>query len=778
MSTTKLRDESVRVDAPAAAKENRDDELTYLGKPRKLLEGLGKISGRTQYTGDLTLPGLLHLRPVLSPHAHARIISIDTSEAEKVPGVVAVLRAEDLVTSDTQATSRSTAILAKERVLFVGQPVVAVVAETEAAAEDAVDRVRVEYETLPAVASIAAATAEDAPVIWEDGLPKGAGAEVTHAAVEEQTDEVSGAPSNTYKTSTYERGDVAAGFAEADAVVEQTFEFAGVYQGYLEPHSTVVDPDPLGGGLTIYTSTQGQFGVRNAVADLLGLKRGRVRVVPMAVGGGFGSKYGVIEPLAAAVAYTLRQPVRLVLTRSEDMLTTTPAPASSFTLKLGATQGGTLCAVQATITVDAGAFGFEFGGLYPLLLGSNYRTPNLHITSKEVVTNKTEMGAYRAPGAPHTTFAMESCIDELVRTLELDPVAFRLNNVSRTGDLMTGGEPWPSLGLEACLKQLQEHSAWQKRTTAEDEGIGIAVSGWPCAFSPSASVCRLDSDGTVRVQVGSVDISGVNSSLVLVAAEVLGVSPDDVQLVQGDTDTGPFAPGSGGSQVTYSVAGSVAEAAEDVRAKVLELAAEQLEARLEDLELKEGSVQVKGVPTSAVKLAKLATLAERKAGGPGPIVGEGRAAVQTNAPGTVAHLAKVAVDRETGQVTVKQFVAIQDVGFALNPMMVEGQIHGGVVQGLGIGLFEGLSYSEGGQLTNGAFTDYALPKAKDVPEVETVLVHNPSPYGPFGARGVGEPPITAPAAAVANAIRDAVGVRMTELPITPQALWEALQKGE
>ena len=401
--------------------EDHAEEHTYLGKPRKLLEGLGKVSGRAHYTGDLVVPGMLHLRPVLSTEAHAKIVSVDKSEAEAVKGVVAVLTAADLVTGKRTITSRSNAILAKERVLFVGQPVVAVVAETEAAAEDGAARVRISYESLPAVSDLSAAAAPDAPVIWPDGLPEAEEAGVTHAAVEEQENETQGKPSNVYKTSTYERGDVDAALAEADAVVEHTFRLASAYQGYLEPQSVMVDPDRVQESLTIYTSTQGQFGVRNSVAGILGLKRGKVRVVPMTVGGGFGAKYGTTEPLAAAVAYTLNKPVRLVLGRSEDMQSTTPAPASHITLKLGAKKDGTLTALKAQTVLDAGAFAFGFGGIWPLLLGSNYKVENLRIDSTEVITNKTEMGAYRAPGAPHTVFAMESCIDELARALEPRP---------------------------------------------------------------------------------------------------------------------------------------------------------------------------------------------------------------------------------------------------------------------------------------------------------------------------------------------------------------------
>lgn len=751
-------------------------ERKYLGKPRKIIDGLEKIVGKARYAGDVVVPGLLHLRPILSTSAHAKIISIDKTEAEKVKGVVAILTAEDLVTRDRTITSRSDAILAKAKVLFVGQPVVAVVAESEAAAEDAAALVVIDYEELPSHSSTSSALESNAEVIWPEGLPKGDLEVISHAEVEEQEEDEATDITNAYRTSNFTRGDIEAGFADADAVVEHSFSVASQYQGYLETHGCVVEPDLVKGGLTIYTTTQGQFGVRNKVADILKLKRSKVRVVTMTVGGGFGSKYGTIEPLAAAVAYTLNRPIRLVLQRGEDLLTTTPAPPTQIDLKLGAKKDGSVTALQAHITLDAGAFAFEFGGLWGLLLGSNYKFPNLKIDTTEVITNKTEMGAYRAPGAYQTTFAMEACIDELARKLELDPVAFRLQNLSGTDDPMTNESPWPSLNIKDCLTHLSEQPAWQQQSKGEDEGIGLAVSAWPCALSPSASTCTIDSDGTVKVIVGSVDISGVHSSLVLVAAEILGVSPDDVELIQGDTMIGPHAPGSGGSQVTYSVSGAVEDAAQNVKTKLMELAAAHLEARLEDIEVSEGKAQVKGVPSSAVSFAKLAQISQSQKGGPGPIVGEGRSAIKQNAPGSVAHMVKVKVDRDTGHIKVLDYLAVQDVGYALNPMLVEGQIQGGVVQALGMGLFEDHSYDEYGQLQSASFMDYAMPRSVDVPNIKSIQRNNPSPDGPFGARGVGEPPITAGAAALANAVRDAVGVRMTTMPIKPQALWKAIDE--
>jgi CO/xanthine dehydrogenase Mo-binding subunit len=340
---------------------------------------------------------------------------------------------------------------------------------------------------------------------------------------------------------------------------------------------------------------------------------------------------------------------------------------------------------------------------------------------------------------------------------------------------MGTGQPWPNIGMEQVLEAARAHPLWQGRRDEPGLGVGLAVGGWPCGNATAAAVCRVDTDGTVRVHVGSVDISGVNSTFVLVAAEILGVSPDQVEIVAGDTRSGPFAGPSGGSQITYSVSGAVAEAARAARRQLLELAADHFEARVEDLDIVAGQVGVKGVPGKTIGLGALASQAEGKAGGPGPVVGEGRSAPEENAPGFVAHLAEVRVDAETGRVTPLRYVAIQDVGFAMNPTLVEGQIHGGSAQGIGWGLYEALRYDEHGELLTASFMDYTLPRFDNLPEIEAVLVQNPSPHGPFGARGVGEPPITAGAAALANAVRAAVGVRVTELPINDEKVWKAMQ---
>jgi CO/xanthine dehydrogenase Mo-binding subunit len=751
-------------------------DFQYLGKPRKIIDGLEKITGRARYTGDLSLPGMLHARPVLSPYAHARILSIDVEAARDIPGVVAVFTAQDLPTKGRVANSRHSTILATDTVLFRGHPVVVVLGETESAARDGADAVVIEYEPLPAVVDMVQAASPDAPVIWPNGLPKdGMDLTAAHAAVDKASDEGERKPSNIHDETHFSRGDVDRALAEADLVVERIYRTPLVHQAYLEPHAVVADPDLARGGVTVYTSTQGQFGVRDEVARLLSIPKSKVTVVPMVVGGGFGAKYGILDPLVAALAIAAQAPVKMVLSRSEDFLTTTPSPAAIVELATGARKDGTITAIKARILLDNGVYPFTLGGIVGILIGGYYKCEHVQIDVFEVLTNKPQGGAYRAPGAPTATFAIESNVDEMARALGLDPLEMRLKNAVEGGDAMGNGRPWPgTLGVKQCLERLQEHPAWAQRSLGPNEGIGIAIGGWPCGMSPAASVCRIDNDGTIRVHVGSVDISGVNSSLTLVAAEILGVLPDQIEIVQGDTRNGPFAGPSGGSQTTYSVSGAVANAALAVREKLLNLAADHFEAAPADLEIREGNVSVKGVPDRNVSIARLAQIAENKRGGGGPLVGEGTAAVSENAPGFVAHLARVAVDPDTGEVTLKQYVAIQDVGFALNPMLVEGQIHGGVAQGIGWGLHEAMRYDDHGQLLTATFMDYDLPKFEQIPEIEAILVENRAPHGPFGARGIGEPPITAGAAAIANAIRDAIGVRMTEIPIRAEMVWESL----
>lgn len=753
----------------------QNHEFEHLGKPRKIIDGLEKITGHARYTADVQLPGMLYGRVVLSPYAHATITGYDLAAARAVPGVVAVLTAADLPTRGKVASSRQSTTLADGEVRYRGEPVVLVVGTTEGAASDGAALVSVDYDPLPAAAGIDQALAAGAPIIWPKGAPKDeSDLAAIHAAVEREAVAEKREVTNVHERKTHERGDVAKGFAEADVIVEHTFTTPIVHQGYMEPHAVVADYDPIQKSLTIYTSTQGSFGVRNDVARLMGVPRSKVNVVPMTVGGGFGAKYGILDPLAAAAAITLKKPVKVVLTRSEDFLTTTPSPATSIFMRLGGTRDGRLTAMHTEVKLNNGVYPFTLGGIVTMLIGGYYRFENLRIDVAEVLTHTLPTGAYRAPGAPQATFAIESCMDDLAAGLGIDPLELRLNNAVGPEDPSGDGDPWGgNIGVKLCLERARAHPIWRDRKPGE--GVGIAVGGWPCGNTTAAAVCRVDTDGTVRIHVGSVDISGVNSSFVLVAAEILGVDPDQVEIVQGDTRTGPFAGPSGGSQITYSVSGAVAEAARAARKQLVELAANMFEARVDDIDIKGGNAFVRGLPSRTISIAKLAQEAQDKAGGPGPVVGEGKSAPEKNAPGFVAHLVKVRVDQETGRVTPLHYVAIQDVGFALNPMLVEGQIHGGAAQGVGWGLYEAMRHDENGELLTASFMDYTLPRAADLPTFEVELITNPSPHGPFGARGIGEPPITAGAAALANAVRDAVGARVTEIPLRDEVVWRAIQ---
>lgn len=751
----------------------KEPEFAYLGKSRPIIDGLEKVSGVAKYTADLTLPNMVYLKPVLSSYAHAKINSIDTQAAQQLEGVVAVLTAKDLPTHAKTISSRNSAVLAKDEVLFAGQPVAVVVAESEAAAEDAAQLVWMDAEPLPAVIDLEKAIQPDTPQVWPEGLP-GEDDDMSDMHADTGGGDAQGdvdKPNNVSEVGHYERGDVTAGFAEADVIVERRYKTHLVHQTYLEPHAVVADPDPLGRGLTLYTSTQGQYGVRSLVAKLLDLPESKVIVNAMTIGGAFGAKYGIYEPMVAAVAMTVGRPVKMVLSRSDDTRSSTPAPAFLFELKAGAKKDGSLTALEARVYADNGVFSFNHGGIVATLMGGYYRWPNLKIDTFEVHTHKLQVGAYRAPGAPQATFAIEGTMDDLAHELSLDPLEFRLQNASDGGDPNGTGKPWPEgIGIKKVLERLKEHPLWQNRKPGD--GTGIALGGWPTAAGSADALCRVDSDGSLRVNVGTVDISGVNSGFVLIAAEAMGVSPDQVVIEQTGTD-GAYGPPSGGSQVTYSTARAVQGAVEAAKKQLIKIAAEMFEAAEEDIDILDGQAQVRGVPEKRIPLSELVGQGQKRSGG---IVAEGRSSRTKNAPGFVAHLIKINLDEATGVITPTKYVTVQDVGFAINPLLLEGQMHGGATQGLGFGLHEAMVFDDSGNLLTTGFLNYSLPRIDNVPEIEAIMVENPSPEGPFGARGVGEPPITAGAAAIANAVKDASGVRLTELPMRQDVVWRALQQ--
>jgi len=748
---------------------------TVLGKPLKRRDAEPKLRGDARYTDDLHLPGLLHARLVTSPYAHARILRIDCDAARRTPGVVAVFTGHDLLPEGPEPAERARHLLARDKVIYAGQPVAIVVAESPYVAADAAALVEVEYDELPVVVDPLAAMTPEAPVIRPKEL-EGEWAEAgMHATVSggEELD-VRRLPANVTNAVRFQRGDVMQGFASADVVIERTYRTPFVHQAYLEPHASVAVPRP-DGGVTIYTTTQGQFYCRNVTATTLGLPHEMVTIVPMEVGGGFGGKTVLLEPLVAALALRLGRPVKLVLTRTEEFLLATPAPAAIFELRAGARRDGTLTALRARVIFDSGAYPGAPVTIALLLLGGTYRWEHLDLLGYEVLTNKPGTGAYRAPGVPQATFALEQLIDELARAIGQDPLELRLRNAARTGDLQPNGVPWPPIGLVDVLERARQHPLWRSRQRRPNEGWGIAVGGWPGGIEPCAANIRLNHDGTFTVTLGAIDITGTHTVLAMIAAEVLEQPVERIRVKLLPTDGAPYAGMSGGSKITYTVGLAVQAAAEDAKRQLLEIAANELEAAPEDLELVDGAIRVRGMPDRQITLSEIAHLSMVFGGKYAPVYGTGRSVVRQQSPGFNAQIAHVAVDPDTGEVEVLDLVAIQDVGRALNPALVEEQVHGGVGQGIGWALHEAMRWSENGQPLNPSFLDYDLPKASQLPPIAVELVEVPSPIGPFGAKGVGEPPVVPTAAAIANAIADAIGVHLSELPITPERVLAALR---
>jgi CO/xanthine dehydrogenase Mo-binding subunit len=752
-------------------------EFKAIGRPTPLIDGRAKTTGATQFAADLHLPGMLHARFVTSVYAHANVRRVFTENALAVPGVVAVLTARDM--PDIAPSSRSRLLLARGRVIFVGQPVAVVLATSEAAAEDGVQQVEVDYEPLAAAMTVDEASAEGAPLVWPDGMRQSSGDTGTHGADSGGEAKKERGHNNVIGEEAYVRGDVAKGFAEADVIVERTFTTPMVHQSAVETQSLVAQPNPVTGGVTLWASTQSPFGARREVARVLGVPEAAVRVVGMAVGGGFGGKNGLYEPLIAAAARVVGRPVQLTLTRMEEMLAANPAPPTRIHLRVGAKRDGTLTALAGEVIVDNGCFPFQLAGFLANMLGSFYRVPHLDLHGTDVLTFKQSAGAYRAPGATSVTYALDCVMDELAQHLQLDPVAFRLQNAVRSGDPRANEKPWPTIGMCEVLEALGHHPAWQNReqARAQGRGVGIAVGGWPGGAEPAAAVCSLDRDGQLQIHVGSIDLNGTATGFALMAAEVFGVAPEKVRVVISDTDTAPYSGASAGSKVTYTTGAAVVLAAREARQQVLAVAAEELEAAAEDLEIAEGGVvRVRGVPSRAIRLSDIAAKATDWDSAYAPIFAQGRLGQAQTAPAFSAQLAEVEVDRETGLVQIHRVVVVQDVGRAINPLAVQGQMMGGATQGIGWALYEGMEYDAGGQLLTGSWLDYAVPDISQAPSVfETVLVEVPSESGPFGARGVGEAPVVPTAAAIANAIADATGVRLSELPMTPPRVLAALQ---
>ena len=734
--------------------------MSAVGTPTRRLEGRDKVVGATRYTADLDVAGLLHVQLVLSHLASARIRSIETSAARSVPGVVDVVVAGDLPDQDVAGPDQP---LATERVFYAGQPVAAVIATSEAAAHDGAAAVEVDLEETEAVADAETAMQDGSPVVLDVQEEADEGDASMHGAAAANESEPVERPRNVSAVASTKRGDASAAMAGSDVTVKATYSVAAVHHTAMEPHVSTVRPEP-GGGLTVWSPTQGPFALRDELADKLDIPAHKIRVVPMPVGGGFGGKVSLLEGLLALLAIRANRPLRLVLTRRQVFAFAKGAPAARFEIEIGAKKDGTLTALRAKFSYDNGASAGWHGGISSAFLAGTYRWPAVDITGFEVSTNKTPVDAYRAPGAPQTYFALESAMDELAQKLDIDPIELRLRNAVREGDIDGQGAKWPRVAFIECLEEAKAHPLYTTPLGA-GEAVGIAAGSWGGARTPSAAGCRVEPDGTLSILIGTPDISGATTGLAMIAADAFGYPVEKVRIETGETGVAPYGAVAAGSQTTYSLGGAVQEAAVEARRQLLEIATEQLEAAPEDLEIVDGRVAVRGVPERFVEITELVTLSTQFMGTFRPVQASGRSAVQTASPQFTVHIARVKADRETGAFALTGYAAIQDVGRAINPPEVEGQVHGGVAQSVGRALGEQLAYDAEGQLRTGSLLDYELPSADQLPGIDVRMIEVPSPVGPHGAKGVGEPPAVPGAAAVANAVSRATGVRVRDLPI-------------
>lgn len=770
----------------------------WIGQRLPRIDGVEKVRGQAVFAADVRLPRMLFAKFLPSPHAHAEILAIDTTRAENLPGVRAVITAADIPANATyDPASRFHAFLARPAVpaaagvsatfaVFVGQAVAAVAADDLATAEAALDLIEVTYRPLPVISSFADALRPGAePVIHGQAIAGPTATAHTQVIITEEeekgSEEERRQSPNIADAFTYTYGDVQSAFALSDVIVEYTYSVPNVHQGYIEPHAVTAfwdRPDHV----TVWECVQGAFDARNLIAETLGIPHSKITLNSTEIGGGFGGKgEGIFAPLVVLLARKAGRPVQLVLTRQEELIGANPAPRTLIRVKTGARHDGALTAVEADVLVDAGAFptGWIMSNI-TATLRDNYRFQAWQMRGREVLTNKASVTSYRAPGAPNLSFAMESQIDELAARLGIDPLTFRQKNVIREGDLLTNREPQSPVGAEEVLNALAQHPGWTnpapERVTEAGllRGRGLALGSWAGGTGPAGSLAILDAGGKVRIVLGTVDLSGSFTSLAQIAADALGVCFDQVVINKASPDFAPYAPMSAGSQTIYAMGAAVKEAALDLRARMIRYAAQDLKVTESELGADETGVYLLAQPSKRLGFNTLYQLATQWSDEFGPLVGHGSAPQRQRAPGYAACLAEVIVDPLTGRTTVDRLVIAQDVGKAINPLAIEGQMHGGVTQSVSMALWEELLYDEAGHVRNPSLLDYRMPTAGDVPLIETIIVEVPGGDGPYGAKLVGEPSMVPAVAAVANAVTAAIGVRICDLPLTPERVWRAL----
>ncbi|MGH7040863.1 MAG: xanthine dehydrogenase family protein molybdopterin-binding subunit, partial [Acetobacteraceae bacterium] len=716
-------------------------------------DGVPKVTGRAMYGADMKMPGTLVGKILRSPHAHARILSIDTTRAAALPGVRAVVIAADFpeqkfeyigperVAVNFWHVTRN--IMAREKVLYEGHAVAAVAATSESIAAAAVALIDVRYEVLPHVIDVDAAMAADAPLLFDDMITRG----IEPAPVK---------PSNISKRLEFKLGDLDQGFAAADVVIEHEFKTATVHQAYIEPHACSARMEADGQG-EIWASSQGHFTVRALTAKLLGTPVGDLRVYPAEIGGGFGGKTVVyLEPVAALLSKKSGFPVRLAMSREEVFRATGPTSGSSMRVKMGVTMDGKLTAADGVFKFQAGAFPGSPVMNACLCAFAPYDIANSRVVGYDVVCNRPKSAAYRAPGSPISAFAVESVIDMLAKKIGMDPLELRLKNAARIGTPTIFGPKHAHNGYPETVQVLLDHPGY-KAPLGKNQGRGVASGYWFNGGGDSSATLQVNADGTVLVATGSVDVGGSRASMALMAAETLGVDYNQVRAIVADTGSIGYTHVTGGSRVTFATGIAVVDATKTVIKDLCRRAAMIWDVDPEGVVWEDGHARPAGANVGEFKPLSVKDIAAKAAQTGGPITAAASVNAGGQAPGFSTQFCDIEVDPETGKVTILRFVAAQDVGRAIHPSYVEGQIQGGVVQGIGWALNEEYIYNSKGQLDNAGFLDYRCPVASDLPMIDALLVEVPNPVHPYGAKGVGEVNICAPMAAIANAIDRAVG---------------------
>ena len=746
-------------------------------------DGADKVTGRARYGADIHLPGLLHGKILRSPHPHARIKSIDASRALALPGVRAVVTSAELPELSGLAIDvpegghlnlrfLSNNCLAADKVLYKGHAVAAVAATSPHIAEQALSLIDVEYEVLPWVIDVLKAMKEDAPILHDNlALLSNPDMLAGMAGALRSDDDVSNG-TNVASRFEFEIGELEKGFQEADVVIEREYNTATVHQGYIEPHSATVEWG-ADGNLTIWCSSQGHFGVRDLTAGVLGIPISKVKVIPMEIGGGFGGKTLVyLEPVAALISKKTGHPVKLTMDRTEVFEATGPTSGGYLRVKMGANKEGRITAAEAYLAFEAGAFPGSPVSPGCLCIFAPYDIPNARVEGYDVVLNKPKTGAYRAPGAPNAAFAAETVMDEICEKLGMDPLEFRLLNGAKEGTRQVSGVRFPRIGYLETVQAAKEHDHYGAPLDGPSRGRGVATGFWFNAGGQSSATASVNADGTVSLVEGSPDIGGTRVAVAMQAAEALGIPAEDVRPLVGDTDSVGFTSITGGSGVAFKTGWACYEAALDIRQQMVKRAALIWDVSVDDVEYSDGVISHRSDPELKLTFKELAARLNSTGG---PIVG--RATVDPAGVGAAfaAHVVDVEVDPETGKVDILRYTAVQDAGKAVHPGYVESQIQGGVAQGIGWALNEEYFFNDQGQMQNSSFLDYRMPISLDLPMIDTVIVEVANPGHPYGVRGVGEMPIVPPMAAIANAIYDAVGVRMTSLPMSPGKILEAIQ---